>query len=617
MDKMANFVASGWRRDLTHFIGCCWSAQIGSLERDEWHMAITKFLAVMAKKKNREWTDIKELTPLQFMPYVAKLFREVTGRDLSGLSHFTGWIGIGGYYHWRVAQQGLVHHVPHLAKQPAPRTPDARPSGKSLPPKPSQTETPSTGASGKQLDRSQPAPGGSRQEPTLSQGGRLPTSGQSGMTAAPKQSGKSSTPHQGSEPASTGGSKPPAASGGPSNRPPGRGGAGDGTRTDWFQMYMRKTQGGISEPPAPPYPVGTAEARKEAIGHIYDRVAGKEPPSHNIASRALRAYYTRVDPQTLSTWECQILCMIAEYHMACVARGSAVTSSILPRELAEHLPPLADYAPPEDQSGATDVWVRDHWARTLRVAVLCHWLDMALREEPGSSRSLVRSRHCCGDLLAYFLDPGTAWELRFKDVVTQVLKENWRHLETKRAKVATSLGNCNRCRTDLCGEFDATSEAMQMVTDRASGMELEHRLNSLQTSLTTIERAITKYENILKDCRMQEEEVCQEEVISQEQEEEGGDTDTEMMEEGERGDGEPSGPQGAAETEEVPPLVPTGDAVSPEEDAFLMQQASQPVDPAAGSHSPRSEAGTVSGEMAELSLTSPSQPGPGEDETQQ
>ena len=150
MDKMANFVASGWRRDLTHFIGCCWSAQIGSLEWDEWHVAITKFLAVMAKKKNCEWTDIKELTPLQFMPYVAKLFREVTGRDLSGLSHFTGWIGAGGYYHWRVVQQGLVHQVPHLAGQPAPRTPDARPSGKSLPPKPPQTKTPSTGASGQQ-----------------------------------------------------------------------------------------------------------------------------------------------------------------------------------------------------------------------------------------------------------------------------------------------------------------------------------------------------------------------------------------------------------------------------------------------------------------------------------
>ena len=243
MDKMANFVASGWRHDLTHFIGCCWLAQIGSLERDEWRVAITKFLTVMAKKKNHEWTDIKELMPLQFMPHVAKLFREVTRRDLSGLSHFTGWIGTGGYYHWRVVQQGLVHQVPHLAGQPAPRTPDSRPSGKSLPPKPPQTKTPSTGASGKQRDRSQPAP---------------------------KQSGKSSTPRQGGEPASTGRSKPSVASGGPSNRPLGRGGAGDSAGTDWFQMYMHETQGGISEPPVPLYPVGTAEERREAIGHIYD-----------------------------------------------------------------------------------------------------------------------------------------------------------------------------------------------------------------------------------------------------------------------------------------------------------------------------------------------------------
>ena len=46
-----------------------------------------------------------------------------------------------------------------------------------------------------------------------------------------------------------------------------------------------------------------------------------------------------------------------------------------------------------------------------------------------------------------------------------------------------------------------------------------------------------------------------------------------------------------------------------------MQPASQPEDPAAGSHSPRSETGTVLGEMVELSLSSPSQPGPAEDET--
>ena len=436
------------------------------------------------------------------------------------------------------------------------------------------------------------------------------------MTTAPRQGGKSSTPCQSGEPASSSGSGTSAASGGPSHLPPGGGGAGDGKRTDWYNMYMRETQGRISEPPGPPYPIGPVEVRWEAVGQIYDRVEGKEPPSHNITSKALRAYYTRVDPLTLSTWVCQILCMIAEYHMACVTRGPPVTSPIVPRGLEECLLPLADYALPEDQSGATNVRVRDHRARTLRVAVWCHRLDMTLNEEPASSGSLVRSRHMLGDLLAYFLSPRTAWELRFEDVITQVLRENQRHIEKRCTKVATSLGKCNKRRSDLWVEFDATSEAMQVVNNAASGRELEHRLTSLQTSLTTIEWAIMRYEDILEDCRMQEEEACQEEEISDEQEEED-DADAEMAEEEERSDVEPSGPQGATGTEDTPPLDPAGDAVSPEEDAFLMQQASQSIDPTAGSHNPRSEAGTVSGEMAELSLTSPSQPGPGEDETQQ
>ena len=115
---------------------------------------------------------------------------------------------------------------------------------------------------------------------------------------------------------------------------------------------------------------------------------------------------------------------------------------------------------------------------------------------------------------------------------------------------------------------------------------------------------------------MQEKEACQEEETSHEQEEEEV-TDAEMVDEEEHSDAEPSDPQGAADTEDIPPLDPTGDAVSPEEDAFLMQPASQTEDPTAESHSPRNKTGMVSGEMADLSLTSPSQPGPGEDETQQ
>ena len=270
MDQMANYVASGWKRNLTHFIGCCWVAQLGSLDWDEWHMAITKFLGVMAKRKASEWMDIKELMPLQFMPYVAKLFKEVTSRDLQDLSHFTGWIGQGGYYHWRVVQQGLIHLVPHLWGQPMPRMLDAHPCGKPLPPRPAQSETQATGASGKRLDQTQPAPHGSGQGSTSSQGGHPSTSGQGGATTTPRQSGKSSTPCQSSGPAYSSGSGTPAASGGPSNLPPSGGGAGDSTWTDWYKMYMCETQGRVSEPPGPPYPIGMVEVRQEAIGQIYD-----------------------------------------------------------------------------------------------------------------------------------------------------------------------------------------------------------------------------------------------------------------------------------------------------------------------------------------------------------
>ena len=88
-----------------------------------------------------------------------------------------------------------------------------------------------------------------------------------------------------------------------------------------------------------------------------------------------------------------------------------------------------------------------------------------------------------------------------------------------------------------------------------------------------------------------------------------------MVEEEERGDPEFSGPHREADTESPPPLVSAGDAISLEEDALPMQPAPQSEDPAAGSHSPRSETGTVSGEMAELCLTFPSHPGHEEDET--
>ena len=164
----------------------------------------------------------------------------------------------------------------------------------------------------------------------------------------------------------------------------------------------------MSEPQGPPYPIGTAQARWEAIGQIYNHMDSKDPPPSNIASEAIRAYYPRAEPWTVKTWACQVLCMISEYHMACVTRGSPVTSPILPGVIEDRLPPLTDYALPEDRSGVTDVRVRDHQARTLQVAIWLHRLDMARSEEPAALGSLVRVQHSLGHLLTYLELPGAS-----------------------------------------------------------------------------------------------------------------------------------------------------------------------------------------------------------------
>ena len=173
---------------------------------------------------------------------------------------------------------------------------------------------------------------------------------------------------------------------------------------------------------------------------------------------------------------------------------------------------------------------------------------------------------------------------------------------------------------------------MEVITNGQSHREMEQRLNSLQTSLNVVESSITKFKNLPEDCRMVEEEVrrieedkahheevchLEDDESCQEEEEEEETIDVEMVDEEERSNPESSGPCREADTEDIPPLVSGGDTVSPEEEAILMQQTPQPEDPTAGSDSPRSETGMVSGGMAKLCLTSLSHPGPKEDGTPQ
>ena len=161
------------------------------------------------------------------------------------------------------------------------------------------------------------------------------------------------------------------------------GGAGDGS--SWFEQVSheearqgackRKRTDTDQQAPGRPFPLGSEEARKEVMGAIYEHAAGQEPPQRNITSRAISTYYPDFTPAAVKIVAGQVLCMIAEYHLACATRGSMTTSPILPEAVEQYLPPLVDYAC-LGGTGLTDVRVRDHKSSSLHVGVWLHRMDI-------------------------------------------------------------------------------------------------------------------------------------------------------------------------------------------------------------------------------------------------
>ena len=325
MDDLMDFIPSGWKRDLIHMVGCFYASQIAFLNSQRWHNDRDKFIQVMEEHKDSEWLDIKELTPLRYMHYVARCFQETTGHQLQGLGLHTRWIRARSYYHWKVAELNQLQHCPHLWGLPVPPRPMEHPSELQQPQRPNKPGAMAPGASGS------------------SGVGGLMTSGSSGESSWME------------------------------------GRTEDGS--SWFEQVTheeagpgackRKKTDAEQQAPGHPFPIVSEEARKEAIGAIYEHAAGREPPQKNIASRAISAYYPDFTPAAVKAVAGQVLCMIAEYHLACTTMGSMTTSPILPEALGQYLPLLVDYARPGG-TGLTDVRVHDHKSCSLHVGVWLH-----------------------------------------------------------------------------------------------------------------------------------------------------------------------------------------------------------------------------------------------------
>ena len=325
MDDLMDFIPSGWRRDLIHMVGCFYASQITPLNSREWDNDWDKFIWAMNECKDSEWLDIKELMPLRYMPYVARCFQETTGHHLQGLGLHTRWIRARSYYHWKVAELDQLKHCPHLQGLPVPLGPIEHPSELQQPQRPNKPGVVAPGASG------------------CSRVGGRTTSGSSGEPSLME--------------------------------------GGAGASSSWFEQVTheearkgackRKRTDTNQQAPGHPFPLRSEEARKEVMGTIYEHVAGQEPPQKNITSRAISTYYPNFTPAAVKTVAGQVLCMIAEYHLACATRDSTTTCPILPKAVEQYLPLLVDYAHPGG-TGLTDVRVCDHKASSLHVGVWLH-----------------------------------------------------------------------------------------------------------------------------------------------------------------------------------------------------------------------------------------------------
>ena len=195
-------------------------------------------------------------------------------------------------------------------------------------------------------------------------------------------------------------------------------------------------------------------------------MSGWDPPQRNIASQAVEAYYPHLTPAVVMTLANQILSMITEYHLTCTTRGTMTTSPIVSETVEETLPLLADYDCP-DCSGHTDMWVQDHKAHSLRVAVWLQWMDMTHGQDRGASESLLWARHPRSPLLSYFLAPGTG-NLSHEEVVDRVLQENQVAHDSCKQRSMSSLRKSHTQRTQLLGELDDLDKKLEGPTSRKS-----------------------------------------------------------------------------------------------------------------------------------------------------
>ena len=243
--------------------------------------------------------------------------------------------------------------------------------------------------------------------------------------------------------------------------------------------------------PPLPFPLWDSEGRLTSISQLYAHAAEQPVAPHNMAGSAIMHLHPEMLLQNARRLGNQVTCMIAEYHLTASVRGPSSLSPIIPQEAAALLPALKNYVPGVAFKGTRDVRVMDH-AKTLRVAIWLHRLDMAMGGEALASETLEASRHHLGLLLESFLTPRTS-NLTFQEIVDCVLKENHR---ASQQSIHHLRGRNVHDREVLEGLIKAHGELDKL--NKATQKSLKKEIDQRHKSLETLKEHISYYETQLR-----------------------------------------------------------------------------------------------------------------------
>ena len=208
-----------------------------------------------------------------------------------------------------------------------------------------------------------------------------------------------------------------------------------------------------------PFPLQDSEGRLASISQLYQHAGEQPATSHNVAARGIMHLHLEMLPRKATCLGNQVICMIAEYHLTGSAQGLLSLSPLLLEVATILLPPIKDYVPSVTFEGTRDVRVLDH-ARTLRVAVWLHQLDMSAAGNGMASETLEALQYSQGPLLDLFLTPMMG-NLTFQEVVNRVLYEN-------RRQAQCLLDYLRACRACIREELEDLTKAHGEEPDKSS-----------------------------------------------------------------------------------------------------------------------------------------------------